>query len=343
MFLNQLPGRVLVHQQQSWLYFSGTAYLGMHQNPDFLNLITEGLHRFGTHYGGSRLAPFTLNVYAEAEQRLAQWTGAEEALLTSSGTLAGQLAVQWLSQNHHCHFAPGVHPALLNQSAPAKGSFSDWIYRMLELALKQHQPMALFSNALDPLYANVMDFSPFREWPSDTPLTLVLDDSHGIGITGPEGAGIRSRLSLPPHVELLVIQSLGKAPGIPAGALTGSSQTIGLIRQSPLFGGASPPNPAFLYAFVHAAQLYRNSLDSLQQRIRQFTDGLPDEAGFRFLPDYPVFYTPDQTFAERLKNKAMLVSSFPYPTPADDAITRVVLNALHTADDITRLLEAISS
>jgi 8-amino-7-oxononanoate synthase len=342
MFINQLPGRILISQQQSWLYFSGTAYLGIHQHPEFLSLLTDGLHQFGTHYGGSRLAPFTLDIYDAAEDYLAQWTGAEAALLTSSGTIAGQLAVHYLSQHHNCYFAPGVHPALWGQSPPASGDFATWTHQMLERAHQERQPMALFSNALDPLHAVSFDFSPFREWPSDTPMVLVLDDSHGIGITGPDGAGIRARLpSLPAAVELVVIQSLGKAPGIPAGALTGTRQTLRAIRQSALFGGASPPNPAFLYAFIHAAHLYRDSRQRLQQRIQQLVAGWPENTHVRYIRDYPVFYTPNQAFAERLKNKLILVSSFPYPTPADETITRVVLNALHTAADITLLLEAM--
>ncbi|MBX2928980.1 MAG: aminotransferase class I/II-fold pyridoxal phosphate-dependent enzyme [Saprospiraceae bacterium] len=136
--------------------------------------------------------------------------------------------------------------------------------------------------------------------------------------------------------------SLGKAPGIPAGAVIGPRKVIALIKKSPLFGGASPPTPAFLHAFLHGAPIYRRNRERLLERIRQFVAGIPPTAAFRYLPDFPVFFTPYNSIADFLAERGILISCFSYPTQQDDPITRIVLHALHTAEDVERVLSALA-
>lgn len=339
--LSTLPGRTLFSSGREWLYFGGTAYLGMHQDAGFQALIMEGLARYGGHFGGSRLSQLKIEVFEEAEASLAAMTGAEAAVVTSSGTLAGQLAARSLELRYLCRFAPAVHPALWNGAPLFEGSFEQWVENILEEARRRPGPMALFANAIDPLLARQFDFSWIRELPADLPVVLVLDDSHGIALTGTEGGGIFTQIDPPENVSLVGVASLGKAAGIPAGAVFGKQDLVEAIWQSPLFGGASPPVPAFLHAFIHAAPIYRRNRERLSARIRQFTGGLSLPGRFSYIPGYPVFYTPHNGLAAALEAKGILISSFPYPTAADAPVTRIVLNALHTEEDVARLLSAL--
>lgn len=339
--LSTLPGRTLLSEGRELLYFGGTGYLGMHQNAGFQALIAEGLAKYGGHFGGSRLSHLQIDIFEAAEAHIAALTGAGSAAIFSSGTLAGQCAAQFLKKKHLCRFAPGTHPALWNGAALFQGDFEQWVAQVLDEAYRRPGPMALFSNALDPLYARQFHFNWIRELPSDLPVVLVLDDSHGIGITGRDGGGIFTQIDPPENVSLLVIASLGKAPGIPAGAVFGRQELVEAIRQSPLFGGASPPVPAFLHAFVHAAPIYRRNRERLRARIRQFAGGLAHPGQFSYIPEYPVFYTPHNGLAAALEAKGILIPSFPYPTAADAPVTRIVLNALHTEEDVARLLHSL--
>jgi 8-amino-7-oxononanoate synthase len=341
--LHTLPGRTLLHEGREWLYCSGTAYLGVHQDAGFQELIAAGLARYGGHFGGSRLSALRLDLFEEAEARLADWCGAEAALLLSSGTLAGQLAVRLLESAYRCRFAPGLHPALWGGQSVASGRFEDWVEAVLDEAQRSPGPMALFANAIDPLYARPSDFSWINRLPEEVPVILVLDDSHGIGLSGPDGGGIYAQIKYPPSVSLLVICSLGKAPGIPAGAIIGPRRVIERMKKSPLFGGASPPTPAFLHAFLHGAPIYRRNRERLLERVRQFVAGIPASAAFRYLPDFPVFFTPDNGMADFLADRGILISRFSYPTSQDEPITRIVLHALHTAEDVERVLSALDA
>lgn len=333
-----LPGRtVILPDGHEYLWCSGTAYLGVHANADFQGLVAEGLQRYGGHYGGSRLSSVQPDIYEKAEAWLCQWTGAEAALLFSSGTLAGRILQAHLASSYACHYAPGLHPALWGHTPPMARSFEEWADGVRRLAAQDSRPVAVFANAIDPLYARPLHLEWLDALPNDRPVMLVLDDSHGIGVTGQDGAGVYAARYWPPHLTLVVLASLGKALGIPAGVILGPATLIESICHSPFFGGASPPTPAFLHALLHGAPIYALQRQRLMARIRQWTEGLPAAHEFAYLPDYPVFYTPNHALADHMKKRGILLSQFAYPSPQDGLITRLILNALHSEADISQL------
>ena len=52
--IDYLPNRTIHHDGREYLFFSGTAYLGIPQHPAFRQLLTDSIGRYGTTYGSSR-------------------------------------------------------------------------------------------------------------------------------------------------------------------------------------------------------------------------------------------------------------------------------------------------
>jgi 7-keto-8-aminopelargonate synthetase-like enzyme len=338
---HSIPGRTAFFDQQEWRYFSGTSYLGLSQSIDFQNLIIQGIQRYGTHFGGSRLSNVRLEIFEQAENYLAEWTGAEAALTVSSGTLAGQLVVKTLHNRGKFYFAPQAHPALFGEGEYSNLSFQNWANFILQQARHSTTPIILLSNTLDPLKAQRYNFDWLQQFPNHIPIILVLDDSHGIGITGKNGAGVFATLQLPENVGLVVIASLGKALSMPGGVVLGSKKFIQNIWQSPHFGGASPITPAYLHAFLQAQDLYEQQRQILFQNIEFFNSQLELPTLFQTFGNFPVFYTKENNLADFLQQHKVLISSFSYPTTQSETITRVVLNAEHTRTDLTQLTHFI--
>lgn len=340
--IETLPGRTIELAGGSYLYFSGTAYLGLVQHPAFKDLVAEGVSRYGVHYGGSRLAAVRLRLFEAAEARLARLSGAEAGLVLSSGTLAGQMALRVAHQPGAVYsFAPDVHPALWPEGyRPASGSFDTWV-RSLCREAPQGPPLVLLTNSLDPLRARRYDFNWLLELPRERAVTLVIDDSHGFGLCGPNGGGIRPQLPACPHIEVVVISSLGKAFGIPGGAILASADFIRRIWESPFFGGASPGPPAFLHAFLNGQPLYRAARKQLRRNVDTLRRLLPASHPLQGFDNYPVLFCPDPQLAPYLYRHRVLISHFSYPTPQDEAIARLVLNSLHTLRDVERLARLI--
>ena len=344
LYTDYLPGRTLLSSGKEYLYFSGTSYLGMARNEELQKYLQEGLARYGSNYSSTRLSNVQLNIYAEAENYLAALTGAEAALTVSSGFLAGQLVIRTLEGTADFIYGPRTHPALWRQKTDFfDGSFTEWVNNLPErVANSKQENVVILCNSLDPLLAVKYNFDWLEDLPTDKDITLIIDDSHGFGATGKTGAGFFSEVNVPRGAELIVVTSMGKALGIPAGLILGKEKTLAGFRQSPFFGGGSPAVPAYLYAFLKSAAIYPEARQKLLKNIRLWQSQLINPSLFHNFPDYPVFYTPYNQLCTFLYEKDMLISSFPYPTPQSPHITRVILSSLHTPDDLGNLATAVN-
>ncbi len=345
MIINHLPSRMLQLNGVEHLFFSGTSYLGMGHQTEFKKALIEGMEQYGTIFSASRNNNLQLEIYDETEAFIANWTGAEAALTVTSGLLAGQLAVQNIS-NQRFIYAPSVHPAIWREKpAILFNDYEHFKNEIVALVLKDKTPVTICCNSIDPLKCVPYDFSWISELPDNQEITLVFDDSHAIGVVNTEGEGNFKKIKnyAQSNVKIIVIASLAKALGIPGGVILSDKMTIQSIRQNPLFVGASPIVPAYLYAFLKAQNVYKNARILLNKNIQLFKKLNEKHLdSFRFYENYPIFFTEkNDIFSFLLKHK-ILISSFSYPNPNDPPITRIVLSALHTEGDIAQLSECLS-
>ncbi|GJM35646.1 MAG: hypothetical protein DHS20C18_46470 [Saprospiraceae bacterium] len=340
--IHQVPGRAILIKGEEWLHFSGTSYLGVAALPAFRQLVMTGLEQYGTNFGGSRLSNIQFDIYEEAELLLAKISGAPAALTVSSGTLAAQWAMQALAPKMPFHYAPQTHPAMVVADEASNGDRSVWELRMLELAHQGRTPAAFVSNGIDALQLDPYDFGWLFQLPKDIPYTLVIDDSHVFGVLGRQGGGSYRMLNIPENVNLIVVGSMGKAWGIPGGVILGAPSFIESLKQSKQFGGASPVIPAYLHAFVQAQALYLNQQDQLKRNIDLFQGQLGPMHSFISIPEFPVFASQQHHIVAQLAKHRIMISSFPYPSPESELITRIVLNASHSAADIEQLVKVLS-
>ena len=326
-----------------YLFFSGTSYLGMNHNAAFRNHIVEGMERYGSSYGSSRSSNFRLQVYDEAEEYLAMFTGAPAALTLSSGYMAGQLVINAFRNSLFFIYAPDTHPAVCRTPEDFyTGDFSSWsesITKQVEQAKKKD--IAIVCNAVDPLRCNVMDFDWVKSLPSGKTITLIVDDSHGLGVTGENGSGIYKKIVKPDHIKLIVVSSLAKAMGIPGGVVLCDANTKSFLQQTAAYSSASPAAPASLYAFLKSIDIFSEARQKLQENIKHFKQLLQQPGLFTSLPAYPVFYTPENRLPLFLAEKKILISSFAYPKTDGKIISRIILNSNHTPEDISTLTDAI--
>lgn len=322
---------------QVYLFFGGTAYLGLNTHVPFIELFKEGVDRFGINNGSSRVNNVQLGVYAEAERAAASRFGAADALVLSSGFLAGQLAVRHLaSQFDEVCYAPHSHPALWLQDEPrvSGDDFALWQDQLVKYINRSNgSSFLVVSSTLDVLRPERYDFSAFARLWTGKRVHLLLDDSHGIGILDSEN--LRQPLQ-DGGVRVTVVASLAKGLGVDAGVILGDAEAIDSLRLSPAFRGASPPSPAGMHAFIYGEDIYRQRRAQLRSNIALFAQGIAGR-GLQFISDFPVFYSADQTLYSRLAEKGVLISSFPYPSPSAPLYNRIVISAAHTAEDIRTL------
>lgn len=345
--IDQLPNRFVPFDGRECLFFSGTSYLGMSQNTAFQGLVAQEMVRYGTAFGSSRNGNLRLQVYDDAEAALAQWTAAPAALTVSSGMMAGQVVMNYLDANPNTTFVygPHAHPALWHHAAVSVPtiSFADWVDQLpQQLAQAQDGPLVIAVNAVDAGRAETYTFDWVAQLPESRQITLVVDDSHGIGV---HEQGIWTELvgQLPASVRLIVTASLAKAMGLPGGIILGDADTLLAIRQTSFFGGASPMAPSVLAAFKGAKSLYAEAQQLLTRNIQLAESVLRPTGLFRQVPGYPVFYTEHSELYAHLLRHNIIIYSFAYPTPQDKPNTRLVVSAFHESEDFVRLGLAIET
>ncbi len=343
-YIDTFPGREISVHGKTYLYFGGTSYLGLQTNEHFQRVFIKNIQKYGTGYGASRKSNVRFSIFEEGENKLANLVGSEACTTLSSGYLAGQLVCKTFSPEKYTSFyAPHSHSALSLTTAKTYATFT-----ALDIAIREHLASnkttapVVFMDTIDFSCGNYPNFESLKALPIND-LILVADDSHGLGILGQDGGGCYTALSTLAPKELIVCGSLGKGWAIQAGAIFGSKQRISQLMDTALFGGASPASPASIATFLEAQNIYHQQRASLKLRIEQFKGNLNTPRSFLFMEGHPAFSYSNNALTDHLEANHLLVTNFPYPEEDASLMSRIVLSAHHTENDIERLSTLVNS
>jgi len=336
LYTDHTPGRTVTQEGRSCLFFSGFAYLGLHQHPAFKALVMQGIEKYGMLFPSSRVGNLRLSVYEEIEHALCTHLQQQAAVVFSSGYMAAQAAAQYALSNRQPLYAPDAHPALWHQPVLPAMSREEWIAQTIEkVNTHPDDHFVIITDTVSPLTSTIHPF----HWLSELQrkVLVVADDSHGIGVLGPEGQGAIHFLPQTPFVRYLLTASLAKAYSLQGGVVAGHAADIMALKRSPLFSGSTPMMPASAYAWLQAGSLIQTMRRSLQQNIAYMLH-LTANTPVHNPHGLPMFILPSGTpLVQYLEDRDVIISSFPYPHPQSEPINRAVISALHLQEDITTL------
>lgn len=338
MTVEHFPDRTISVAGQSYLYFGGTSYLGMATHPEFQNLVCHSIKTWGTAYGSSRNANIKLSIYQKAETLLAKIIGAEAALTVSSGTLAGKIVIDYLSKEHQKFYHyPKTHPAILKSSSLplfVNGALHPDLTDTVEEAI------VITADALLSLAVTPTDFDFLNAISPSKRITLVLDESHSLGVVGPFGDGVFKTVNHPRIVQKIMISSLTKAYGCSGGVIAADQHLIEIIKNEAVFVSAAGMNPIFLQTFVDGQDLLQTQLKKLRSHLQFLFEDTQLPHNFIYNSDYPVIYSSSDGIFDYLKSKGIIITNFKYPN-YDTLMNRIVITANHTKEDLQQLKSAL--
>jgi len=351
----ELPGRtVRTSEGEEYLWFSGTDYLGMGHDEIFRSVLSEGFEKHGLHFGSSRNNTLRLSIYEETEKLLARWIGSESALLVSSGIWAGQCVMKIIeyvvntsvaSRTIQYHYAPKVHPALWgNDRKICFDPWSDWAQAVVHEVSESPEDTAhiICTDAIGSPIVEAFDFSIFANLPSRKNIWIIVDESHTLGVYGKSGNGLYKSIKALEKLNVIMVSSLNKAIGVPAGVIACSNKrTAEMIRNSAWFAGASPPAPAYAYALKRLIELkhYKAKSALLASNVAYFSKRLKASDLFQSISGYPVFCSKGSALFETLLSNGIMTSCFSYPSVNDAPVTRIAISSLHKKEDLSHLAE----
>ena len=356
--LMQGAGRWLDDGERRYLNFSSNDYLGLSQHPRVVSAWQAAAARYGVGSGGSGHVSGFTHAHRALEEELADWLGYPRALLFISGFAANQAVIAALMDKTDRIAADRLSHASLLEAAslsPARlrrfaHNDPDQLASLLAKPCDGQQLVVtegVFSMDGDsaPLAAISRAASEAQSW-------LMVDDAHGIGVTGNGGRGSCHEQGVRP--ELLVV-TFGKGFGVSGAAVLCSDTLADYLLQFArhlIYSTAMPP------AQAEALRVARAIIDSdegdelrakLAENIGRFRRGaaVPDgqltDSQSAIQPLIVGENARALELARRLREQGCWTTAIRPPTvPAGTARLRLTLTAAHQPDDIARLLEVLN-
>ncbi len=339
-YLDTGIGRLIEIDGKEYFYFSGTSYLGMAQDMDFLDNLANNLFEYGANHGQSRNNNIRLRVFEDFEESFASSANAEEAAVFSSGYLAGIAASKSLIEDaDEIWIAPDSHSAIIPDCYKSSNqlNFLQWKNDCLSLSEElSSRKILIIGNALNPILCEIHDYAWVREIAKKHQVSQLLDDSHAFGTLGSSIYGTYGEWA-DPQIDLVVSGSLGKGLGLPAGIILGSAQQIQKIKATPLFGGASPGSPAHLRTFLEMEDRYLEKKAWLEDACGIFAQETANIAQIKGSKLFPAFVYTEDAWVRELEKAGIITSSFSYPTAKSPSVNRIVISGFHELDDLMYL------
>ncbi|MFM9614134.1 8-amino-7-oxononanoate synthase [Streptomyces sp. V2] len=256
-------------------------YLGLARHPE----VTEGAARAARTWGGgatgSRLVTGTTELHAELERELADFCGAEAALVFSSGYAANLAAVTALAPEGTLVLSDaGNHASLIDGCRLARGTVQVTGHadpEAVRKTLRTHDGEAIVVS--DTVFSVDGDAAPLTRLAAacrEAGAGLVVDDAHGLGVIGDGGRGAPYAAGLAGADDVVVTVTLSKSLGSQGGAVLGPAKVIDhLVNAARTFIFDTGLAPAAAGAALAALRLLRRE-PGRARRAREVAGELHD-------------------------------------------------------------------
>ena len=345
------------------LVFCSNDYLGLANHPEVVQAGIDGLRQYGAGTASVRFICGSFDCHRTLEQRIAAFLGTEAALTYGScwnaneGLLPSLVAEGDALVSDALNHASIVDAGRLSRRA-TRTVFPHGDMAALEATLTDVRDAPVTLVVTDGVFSMEGDVARLPEMVErchHVGATLVVDDSHGVGVLGAHGRGSHEHFGLltrgPDGVDILT-GTLGKALGGAAGGYVAGPQEVidYLIQRSrpQLFSNALSPTVAC------SAAKALEILEREPERVaRLHTNVDTMRSGLRAL-GYDVIESPTAIMpiiigdtadairlSERLLELGVFVIGFGFPVvPEGTARLRVQMSAAHTDAHIDAALDA---
>ncbi|WP_284320694.1 8-amino-7-oxononanoate synthase [Dyella acidisoli] len=358
--ISRVEGPFVESSGQRLLAFCTNDYLGLAQDSRLIAAWKQAANESGVGSGSAHLICGHRREHAELEEALAAWTGRERALLFSTGYMANLGVMQALLKHGElCVQDKLNHACLLDGAQLAGATLRRYPHADVDAAARQlhSDTEACALLATDGVFSMDGDIAPLRELAAlctREGATLMVDDAHGLGVIGDDGAGSVAEAGLRERDVPVLMATLGKALGCSGAFVAGSAALIdGLIQFARTYIYTTAMPPALAAATRCAVTLARTESwrrEKLNSLIHRFRRGA-EQLGLPLMPSrtaiQPLLLGDAQRALEAswaLEAKGLLVVAIRLPTvPQGQARLRITLTAAHEETHVDQLLEALAS
>lgn len=341
------------------LMFGSNSYLGLTNHPALKEASIQALDKYGSGCAGSRFLNGTLDLHIELEEKLAKFVGKESALVFSTGFQVNLGVISSIPGRHDYIIIDDLDHACIIDGA--RLSFAKTLkYRhndmaSLEKVLSKCEPDRIKLIAVDGVFSMEGDLAKLPEivkLAKKYNANIFVDDAHGLGVVGKNGAGTASHFGVTDDVDL-IMGTFSKSLASIGGFVAADEATINYLKhnaRSLIFSASiAPANAASVIAALDLIEAEPERIDKLWENTH-YSMRLLREAGFDIghteTPIIPIFIRDDfMTFelTKRLLEEGVFVNPVVSPAVASSsALIRYSLMATHTKAQIEESIEKIT-
>ncbi|HJX30665.1 MAG TPA: pyridoxal phosphate-dependent aminotransferase family protein [Thermodesulfobacteriota bacterium] len=331
--------------------FGSNNYLGLTMHPEVKKASIEAVERYGTGCAGSRFLNGNLDIHRKLEEELAELVGKERALVFSTGFQTNLGIISSIVGRGEYVVADSLdHASIIDGARLSFGKKVNFKHNdIVDLArclenLPSGKGTLIVVDGIFSMEGDIAKLPEIAALSTKFGAALMVDDAHGIGVLGKNGAGTSDHFGLTDEVHI-IMGTFSKSLASLGGFVAADRDTIEYLKhfsRSLIFSASmTPANVAAVRAALRIMKQEPDRIGRLWANTARMKQGL-EQLGFNTgkseTPIIPV-RTGDlvSTFSAviKLQDEGVFVNPvMPPAVPEGDCLLRISLMASHTFDHI---------
>ena len=365
--LESAAGPVVEMEGHETIMLGSNNYLGLTGDDRVKGAARDALERYGTALTGSRLLNGTIPLHTELEREIAEWMGADDAIVFTTGYQANLGTIGTILEPGDTVICDsGDHASILDgcrlsgaRLRPFRHNRMEKLERMLERAAHDGGGVLVVVDGVFSMEGDIAPLPEIVELCERHGARLMVDEAHAVGVLGERGTGSCELFGLEDRVDLRM-GTFSKSLASCGGFVVGPAEVIEFLRiAARAFVFTAAAVPAAVGAALEAVKICRGEGGPLYAKLLQnaayLHEGLTD-LGLRVveptkLPDGTEAITPvvpvvvGEDWQAVMLWKALFDSgvytnvALHPAVPPGGALLRTSLMATHEREHLDRALE----
>ncbi len=345
---------------KKFLFFGGTDYHRMSNNPVILKALSEAVLKYGVNAGGSRTTTGNHPLHLQLEEKIAKFFGTEAAVVFASGYLSNIILLQAVAQDFDLFLLDeNAHSSL---TYAAKQFDKNVIYykhldaqnleEQLKKYLKPRKRPLIMSDGVFPMQGEMPPFMQYTEIAKKFSAKILIDDAHAMAVLGETGKGSWEEAAIDRDI-VYQTGTMSKGFGIFGGVIPAPREVIDNIQEkSPAFIGSTGLALPLVAAAIQSVSylqsnpklirgLRKRALD-LKEKFRRLGFDIPRSPA----PIISITYYDEENnkrLFQKLMNSGIYPSFINYPGSPPGGHFRFAISSNHTEEQVNLLYETIRS
>lgn len=339
------------------LLMASNNYLDLCADDRLKEAAEKAIYTYGVGSGGSRLITGSCKLHDQLEKKIADFKGAEAAIVFNTGYMANIGTITAISDQEWIIFSDELNHASIIDGCRLSGA-AVVIYKHCNLddlqeKIKVHQgnKRLIVTDGVFSMDGDIAPLDKIIELAKENKILTMVDDAHGTGVLGDSGTGSVEHFNLKGDIDIQV-GTFSKALASEGGFVVGSKSLIEYLRhKARSFIYSTALSPVCIAVSLRSLDIVKNEREprvKLLENSKWFQAKLR-KLGFNVLESNTAIIAliignaaKARKLSEKLFEEGIFITAIRPPTvPENTSRLRITLMSTHNRKDLKFALERL--